>query len=68
MQVHEPLFITPKDLMKVFNHIKTYHGAWLHIRSIKKNIGKQAHQVLTMREFAEWHGIDTQIVIEKLSA
>jgi hypothetical protein len=62
------VFIFPKDVTRVLIHITTYKGAWLHYRAIKDNLGKLSHQKLTVKEFADWEGLDPALVLQKLAS
>ena len=62
------VFIFPKDVRRVLIHITTYQGAWLHYRAIKDSLGKQSHQKLTVKEFADWEGLDAQLIMQKLAS
>ena len=55
-------FICPKDVNRVLSHITSYMGAYYHLRNIKKCLGKQKHQGVTVKEFAEWEGLDIDAV------
>lgn len=59
-------FIKPKDVMPILE--MTYHGAYKHLRKIKDSLGKLPRQYLTVKEFAEWEGLDPYEVLHKLKA
>jgi hypothetical protein len=67
---HDPAlsFVFPKDVKRILTHITTYKGAWLHLQAIKDNLGKQKRQRLTIKEFADWEGIDANLVMQRLSS
>lgn len=48
--------LAAKDLMKIYSKITTYKGAWLMYQRLKKLIGKQKHQCLTVGDIAQWEG------------
>lgn len=60
------IFIYPKDLLKIFTHLKSYRGAVHRYNSIKMNIGKQKHQYLSVVEFADWEGLTTDLVYQTI--
>jgi len=61
-------FVFAKDIPRVLPHITSYNGAWKHLDNIKKCLGKQTHQRVSVLEFAQWEGLDAQIVLNQLSS
>ena len=61
-------YIFPKDVIAILTHISSYDGAWAHLRKIKDSLGKKKHQRVTAKEFAEWEGIDVNIVMERIAS
>jgi hypothetical protein len=59
-------FIKPKDAMPILQ--LTYHGAYKHLQKIKDSLGKLPRQYLTVKEFAEWEGLDPHVVLQTLNA
>ena len=51
------LFLRPKDLM-ILKDYSTYKTAWQGYRRLKDSLGKKKHQHITLREFADYEGID----------
>jgi len=62
------VFIFPKDVKRILIHLSTYQGAWLHHRKIKDSLGKRKHQRLTVKEFADWEGLDANLVLQKMAS
>ena len=61
------LFLRPKDLM-VLKDYSTYNTAWQAYRRLKDCLGKQKHQHITLREFADYEGIDIAEVYQTLDS
>lgn len=62
------VYLFPKDVLRVITHITSYNGAWLRYQRIKKCLGKERHQYLTIQEFADWEGLDAHLVLNALTA
>jgi hypothetical protein len=59
-------FISPADIMRVLTHITSYSGARNRLLRIKAGLGKKKHQGLSVKEFAEWEGLDSGAVMVTL--
>lgn len=59
--------LNAKDLLKIYNSVTTYKGAWLLYQRLKKLIGKQEHQCLTVGDIAQWEGWEVQDVYTLLN-
>lgn len=62
------VFIFPKDVLRILTHLTTYDGAWCRLKRIKKCLGKERHQHLTIQEFADWEGLNAQDILNVLAA
>ena len=58
-----PLFIYYTDLLKIYPNIKSVSGAHVKYKTIKKRLGKEDHQLIPVREFARWIGVDEDELI-----
>lgn len=57
-------YIFPKDVPRVLFHIKSYAGAYNHLRLVKAALGKAKHQKVTIQEFAEYEGLNADLVLQ----
>lgn len=53
--------------MRVFPFIKTYKGAWKRFDRMKKELGKNKNQFVTIADFSEWEGLEINFVKDKLN-
>jgi len=56
--------IFPKDVQRITGRSERYGRLLLH--QIRKHFDKQPHQFITANEFAEFTGVDVEIVKEYL--
>jgi phosphatidylglycerophosphatase A len=56
------VIIYPKDIQRITGKSERY-GRYL-IRKIKEELNKEDHQMVTIDEFAEYSGIDTELIAE----
>jgi hypothetical protein len=60
------LFLYPADLLCIYDHITHYQTALKKYNRIKNMLGKQKHQKLTVKEFADWEMIPEQEIINRI--
>lgn len=60
-------FVYYDDLLKFYRHLRSKSGAHAKYAAIKECLGKKKHQHLTVKEFAEWSGIDEEQIILALA-
>jgi len=53
--------VYPKDVQRVLG--KTYTQARLYLRRLKKDLGKQDSQLVSVREFCEYSGLPYEDVV-----
>jgi hypothetical protein len=58
------VIIYPKDIQRITGKSERY-GRYL-IRKIKEELNKEDHQMVTIYEFAEYSGIDTELIMQYL--
>ncbi|MEQ8239448.1 MAG: hypothetical protein RIA69_09565 [Cyclobacteriaceae bacterium] len=58
------VIIYPKDIQRITGKSERY-GRYL-IRKIKEELNKEDHQMVTIYEFAEYSGIDTELIMRYL--
>ncbi|BDD13018.1 hypothetical protein FUAX_54500 (plasmid) [Fulvitalea axinellae] len=61
MSKTERITICPKDIQRITG--KSESGARKELGKIKKQLGKQPHQYLTIREFCHYTGLDENQVL-----
>ncbi|MEO5681449.1 MAG: hypothetical protein ABIQ88_02345 [Chitinophagaceae bacterium] len=66
MQQQTRLFLYPPDFLKIYDHLTTYMGAYYRYKAIKKLLGKQKHQFITVKEFADWEGVAVEEIIKRI--
>lgn len=63
-----PVFIKPKDLFLFFIDIRSSNGVSKKYNRMKEVIGKEKHQPITVWEFADYIGLPTDFVLQRLTA
>lgn len=57
----QQLFIAPLDLLKIYpKELSVPASCYKKLQSLKKYIGKQPHQHITVDELAQWEGVEPQ--------
>ena len=59
------LIIYPKDIKMITG--KSYRRACILWNEVRKTLNKAEHQVLTIREFCDYMGLEEQLVLEFLN-
>ena len=60
MKIPKRVCVYPKDVQRITGRSEKYARRLLHI--IRQNLNKQSHQFITIEEFAQHVGIDTETV------
>lgn len=58
------IFLYYTDLLKIFPHLTTKAGAHKKYNAIKECLGKKDHQLITVKEFADWQDVPLQDVVQ----
>lgn len=58
------LIIYPKDIKNIIG--KSYNTAWILWQEIHAALNKSDHQVISIREFCEYMGLEEKLVLEFL--
>jgi hypothetical protein len=64
----KPIFIYYTDLLKIYPNLTSLSGANARYRALKTKLGKEPHQLITVKEFAQYNGIEEELVIEAIRA
>lgn len=56
--------IYPKDVQRILG--KTYRQARLYLVRIRKQLGKEPHQLISIEEFCEYSGLQMEHIIRCL--
>lgn len=61
-------FIVAKDIQRIFPYTySSYHTAWQKLKRVKECLGKKKHQGLTVKDFANWEGLDPTDILNELA-
>jgi hypothetical protein len=63
--IQKRLIIYPKDIKMITG--KSYRRACILWNEVRKTLNKAEHQVLTIREFCDYMGLEEQLVLEFLN-
>ena len=60
MKIPKRVCVYPKDVQRITGRSEKYSRRLLH--TIRQNLNKQSHQLITIEEFAQHVGIDSETV------
>jgi len=60
MKIPKRVCVYPKDVQRITGRSEKYSRRLLH--TIRQNLNKQSHQFITIEEFAQHVGIDSETV------
>lgn len=61
-----PIFLYYTDLLKIYPHLTTTAGAHKKYTTLKKCLGKKDHQMITVKEFADWQDVPVEDIVQAL--